>query len=712
MSKLKKTKTAVTRSALTKQRDEPSKQDIDSLIALFSQARYVEGEISARDLTRRFPGHGYGWKVLGAMLKLQGRNGDAILPMQMASRLMPWDEEAHQNLGNTLVAQGRIAESEECRRRLLKIRPDSAETHCQLGVALIAQERTAEAETCLLNALRINPNYDVANNILGNMLKEQRRFPEAESCFRRVLAIRPDSVDVMVNLGIVIEEQDRSVEAETLLRRAIAISPTNAEAHYSLGNAIRKQGRISEAGECFLKTLACDPSFTGAHNNLGNVALHQGNIPAAEAYFRRTVEIATDPEDAFGNLLFTLNYHPDKSADEIFLAYREYDRRFGLPHQSSWQEHDNSRDPNRRLKIGYVSADFMRHAASYFLEPLLARHNKQEVEVYAYANLTGEDDTTRRYRDYADHWIPTKNMSDAALAERIRADQIDILVDLSGHTSGNRLQVFARKPAPVSLSWLGYGYTTGLTAVDYFLTDAIIAPKGSETLFSEQPWRIETPAFTYRPDPGMGHVSALPALERGKITFGSLSRAIRINHRTIRVWSEILRRVNNSRLVIDNGNFKETVTSSALLEEFGKQGISPEQLVIGCHSPPWDVLRGIDIGLDCFPHNSGTTLFETLYMGIPYVTQAGRPGVGRLGSSILHGIGHPEWIADNDQQYVDIAVTLATDLAKLAELRAGLRKKMESSMLMNEAEFTRKVETAYREMFVNWTKQNHKVHQS
>ena len=390
------------------------------------------------------------------------------------------------------------------------------------------------------------------------------------------------------------------------------------------------------------------------------------------------------------------------SGAEIFSAYRDYDERFARVHRAEWRVFGNIREPNRRLKIGYVSPDFRQHAAVHFLEPLLAHHDNRVVEVYAYAELNQEDAATARYKAYVEHWIPTCGLSDAALAERIRADGIDILVDLAGHTQRNRLQVFARKPSPISVSWLGYGYTTGMTAIDYYLTDEASAPVGSEALFAEQPWRLATPSYAYRPAAGMGPVGAIPASERGYVTFGTLTRAVRINHRSIRVWSAILKGVDGARLVIDSGNFRDPALQHALTEKFAAHGIKRTRLEIGFHSPPWDVLRGIDIGLDCFPHNSGTTLFETLYMGVPYVTLAGRPSVGRMGSSFLQGAGHPEWIAQTEEEYIEKAVALAADLPQLAALRFGLRDAMKASPLMDETGFARKVEAAYRAMWMIW----------
>jgi predicted O-linked N-acetylglucosamine transferase (SPINDLY family) len=439
--------------------------------------------------------------------------------------------------------------------------------------------------------------------------------------------------------------------------------------------------------------------FAEAHANLGNTLTSLYRLDEAEASYRQALEVKPNYESAFDRLLFTLNYHPDKTAEEIFEDYQKYDAQFGLPHQRGWQPHNNSRDMQRRLKVGYVSPDFRQHPAQHVLEPLLVHHDKEAIEVYAYAELAYEDSMTARYKHYADHWISTRGMSDAALAERIRADEIDMLVDLAGHTANNRLGVFARKPAPVSVSWLGYGYTTGLTAIDYYLADEIVVPENSERLFSETPWRMPNPGFVFQPKVGMGEINPLPAMNVGHVTFGCLSRGIRINHRVINVWSKILKRVEGARLVVDSNDFLEEYSQKILADKFAAHGISRDRLQFGYHSPPWDTMRGIDIGLDCFPHNSGTTLAEMLYMGLPFITLAERPSVGRIGSAVLVGIGHPEWVACSESQYVEIAAELASDLKRLAQLRSGLRDEMHANPLMDEPAFARKLEKAFGEMW-------------
>lgn len=715
---------------------EPSADQIERLVALFTQGRLAEAETLARTMTKRYPGHGFAWKILGPTLKQQGRFQEALAAMQQAVVLLPHDSGAYYNLGIAFQDQHKYVEAEASYRRALALNPEYAEAHNNLGNTLKALGRLAEAENNLRCALKCKPNFVEAYNNLGNILKEQGQIPAAEASYRQALNLKGDYVEAYSNLGNVLKDQGRLGDAEKCYRQALKLKPDYAEVHYNLGNTLRIQKRLAESEVCFLQAIKLNPDFAEAHNNLGVSYKEQGLFVKAEAsYFRAlelnpqyaeahsnlgsifslqgrffeaekrlryAMELKPDYAKAYSNLLFLMNYHPDKAGEEIFQLYRDFDARFGLPFRKEWRPHTNSRESHRRLKVGYVTPQFCQHPVQHFLEPLLAHHDKDTVEVFAYAELYKEDPVTDRYKTYVDHWVPTMVLSDAAMTERIRQDGIDILIDIAGHTGGNRLSVFARKPAPISLHWLDFGYTTGLTAIDYYLADSSLVPVGSEGLFAEIPWRLANPAYVYRPAEGMGEVSPLPAREKGHVTFGTLTRAVRINHRTIRVWAEILKRVPGARLVIDSGIFKDPVMQAGLAAKFFAHGIEGDRLEIGCHSPPWDVLRGMDIGFDCFPHNSGTTLFETLYMGVPFITLADRPSVGRLGASVLEGVGHPEWIAGTEEEYVERAVALAADLSQLALLRAGLRGEMESGPLMDEPAFARKVEAAYREMFAKW----------
>jgi predicted O-linked N-acetylglucosamine transferase (SPINDLY family) len=639
---------------------------------------------------------------LGNLYGSEGAFGKAVDCYQRALAIQPEYVQVHFNLGNMFKEQGKLDEAQACYRKVLFLKPDYAEAHFKMGNLLNDIGQVDGAVASYRRALELQPDLAWAHCTLGNFLKGLGQLDAAAASYRRVLEIEPDSAEAHSNLGNALRDIGQLDGAVASFRRALEIKPDFAEAHINLGIAQKILGQLDDAMASYRLALEIKPDVAEAYYNLSNALQDLGQLDSALESYRRALELKPDYVEALDNMLFALNYHPDLGAEEIYQAYKKYDTQRGIPLRSTWRAHNNDRNPDRRLRIGYVSPDFRLHSCSSFLEPLLAHHDKSQVEVYAYAELTKEDEVTTRYKSYADHWTPTKGMNDEVLAEHIRSDGIDILVELAGHTGSNRLLAFARKPAPVSLSWLGYGYTTGLSAIDYYLTDEVCVPAGSEGLFSEQPWRIATPTYTYRPNPGMGEVGSLPALRRGHITFGTLTRAVRINHRTIRAWSELLKAVPDSRLVMDSLSFKAPAMQERMAARFAEHGISRERLEIGYHSPPWDVLRGIDIGLDCFPHNSGTTLFETLYMGVPYITLAGRPSVGRLGSSILQGAGHPEWIAGSEEEYVDKAAGLARDLERLAAQRASLRTEMENSPLLDEAGFARKVEAAYREMFEKW----------
>jgi predicted O-linked N-acetylglucosamine transferase (SPINDLY family) len=517
-----------------------------------------------------------------------------------------------------------------------------------------------------------------------------------------MLELAPARAQSYIVLSSCLTALTRTSEAIGVARRAVELAPRDASTHGVLGDALCSELRYKEAQASCLTALSLDPYQEKARTNLGKILLDRGDAEGAVAAAKAAVSLAPKALIAHNNLLFSLNYSPSASAEEVFEAYRQFNQVHCEGLRSTWRPHANPRDARRRIRVGYVSPDFRQHSGNNFIEPLLSNHDRENLELHAYAEFVAEDPVTTRFKTYFDAWTPTAGMSDAALADRIRADGIDILIDVAGHTGGNRLGVFARKPAPISLTWLGFGYTTGLTAIDYIMSDEVMAPTGSEALFSEKPWRLPDSNFVYRAGAGMGDCNDLPAKKNGFITFGSLTRAIRMNDKVVGVWAEILRRVPQSRLIVNSRSYKDGPMREELASRFGAHGIARDRLLIGWDSPPWDILRSMDIGLDCFPHNSGVTLVETLYMGVPYITLASRPSVGRIGSSILHGIQRPEWVAQSEVEYVEKVVALASDLPALASIRAGLRDEMQASPLMDEPAFARKFEGALREMFKNW----------
>ena len=588
-------------------------------------------------------------------------------------------------------------------RKLVKQFPASNVGYKSLSAALMRLGQRDKAEPYMLKALEHDPtDIDVLSNY-GLLVAGRGDLVQAETLLRRALYKVPGFMQAWFHLGIVMRGQARLEAAERAYRSALEVGGDDPGVLLNYSFLLAEMQRSIEAEQSVRKVIAIKPDYVAAHIGLGMLLKDQGRMTESLAALRRAIEI--DPQDinAHSSLLFVINCIPEMDPYERFAAYQEFNRRFAEPLHKHWRAHTNDRSTARRLRVGYVAPVFRNHACTLFLEPLLANHNPERVELFAYAEQYElEDVVTDRYRTYFEHWRDTKEISDEQLATLIRHDQIDVLIDIAGQTKGHRLGAFARKPAPVSLHWLDSGYTTGLTAIDYYLADAATLSVGCESLFSETPWRLPRTACVYRPQGSMGKVSALPALERGYVTFGTLTRAIRLNQQLIAAWARLLQRVPNSHLVINSSNFSQSEVCELWLQRFEDLGIARERLEIGFQSPPWDVLRGMDIALDCFPQNSGTTLLESIYMGLPFVTLAGAPSLGTLGASVLTAVGHPEWIAHSEDEYIDKLVALASDLPALAATRAGLRQEMQASALMDEPGFARDVEDAYFAMFQKW----------
>lgn len=682
------------------------------------------------------PTSGPDWQKLGSQALNDNNLVEAERCYQMALKIAPSDASAHVNLGFVKLEQRQLGEARGLIQKAAELDPKNFDAWYILGGIHELENDRLTAINLYQKVIDINPDFKLAYHDLSRLLlldsnrvaalhvlKEGvDRHPDyaefhqqagliqmnlgqirdAFASYERVMILNPEAAEAYVNMAAGMISIGDFAGAAEQSQIAIQLNPMLAVAYDNLGVSLVQMDQTEKALEAFEAALLISPSLVTAISNVGSLRLNQSRLDEAIAQYRRALSIAPTYFGASSNLLFALNYHPDLGARTIYQAYEQFNQTIGVPLQDTWVPHINAGAANRRLRIGYVSPDFRRHSVMRFLEPILTLHDAQAFEVFAYAEVMSMDDVTTRVKGLVSHWRSTVGMTDAAIVQMIRADNIDILIDLAGHTGGNRLRVFASKPTPVSVSWMGYGYTTGLPAIDYYLTDTTSAPVDSEHLFAEKPWRMSRPPYVYRPDSAMGTVGVLPALDRGYVTFCTLTRPVRVNHRVVRVWAEILRRLRNARLVVDSKSYSDPITREGLIEQFVSLGIEPSRLDIGYHTPPWDLMRSVDISLDCFPHNSGTTLFESLYMGVPYITLAGRPSVGRLGATILQGVGHSEWVATSEDEYVELAVDLASDLTRLAHHRAHLRGEMEHSPLMDELGFTRALENTYREMFEIW----------
>jgi predicted O-linked N-acetylglucosamine transferase (SPINDLY family) len=649
------------------------------------------------------PNHAETHNCLGSALKDQGKLDEAVACHRRALELQPDFAQAHNNLGIAFKNQGKLDEAVACYRRALELKPDFAAAHCNLGNALMHRGKLDEAAACHRRALELKPDFAEAHNNLGNVLKDQEKLDDAVACYRRALQLKSDFAEAHNNLGSALKDQGKMSEAVACFRRALELKPDFAEAHNSLGIAFKNQGNLDEAVACYRRALQLKPDFAAAHNNLGDVLKDQGKLDEAVACVRRALELKPDSPQAHSNLVYTQVFCPGYDARTLYEEHRRWNQQHAESLGKFIEPHSNNRDPQRRLRIGYVSPDFRSHPVGRFLLPLLESHDHESFDIFCYASLRSPDWITERCRAHADVWRDVLGLSDEQVADAVRRDQIDVLVDLTMHMANNRLLVFARKPAPVQATYLAYCGTTGLSTMDYRLTDPYLDPPDrDESFYREQSIRLPETYWCYRPMDQTPPVNRLPALLTGDVVFGCLNNFCKVTAPTLAAWSRLLQAIPGARLLLHahNGSHRDRVRDIFRLE-----GVSPERVAFVSLLPTADYFRTyerIDVALDPFPYGGGTTTCDALWMGVPVVSLAGQTAVGRGGVSILSNVGLPELVAQTPEQYVRIAVELAQDLSRLSELRATLRDRMQASPLMNAPRFTRNVEAAYREMWRRW----------
>ena len=641
---------------------------------------------------------------LGNALMEQGKPDEAEAAYRKALALMPGSAEVCYNLGNALMEQERLEEAMEFYNQALALEPHYTEALYNLGNSLMRQERLDEAAVSFRKALAINPGYVQAHNNLGRTLSAQGNLDAAAACFRRALDIDPDYVEALNNLGISQQNQGCLNEALASYRRALAIKPDLAATYNNLGNALKEAGSLAEAAESCRRALALKPDYGEAHTNLGLTLLAQGFHKEAVASFRQALAARPEYVEAHSALLFSSNYMNGMQQEEIYKESVHWEERHARGLLPDAALYGNTLETQRRLRIGYLSPDFRDHSVAAFFEPVLMAHNREKVEIFCYANVKKPDHVTSRLEAESDHWRPIAWENDSEVADKIKEDAIDILVDLAGHTGENRLLVFARRPAPVQVTWLGYPNTTGLSTIDYRLTDAIADPAGeADRLYTEELVHLAHGFLCYQPDSSAPETGPLPCLQRGCITFGSFNNLAKVTPEVIRVWASILQAVPDSHLLLKAKQLGDKATRERYLAMFTAQGIDPDRIEqLGMLPGKKDHLtlyHRVDIGLDPFPYNGTTTTCEALWMGVPVVTLQGDRHSGRVGASILHRVGQDELVAASVDEYARIARALAHDRERLLGKRARLRSLMQASELMDSRLFTGHLEDVYRKMW-------------
>jgi predicted O-linked N-acetylglucosamine transferase (SPINDLY family) len=537
---------------------------------------------------------------------------------------------------------------------------------------------------------------------MGLGLMALGQLEEARLSFEQALYLCPDLAEVHNNLGLALMNQGRLDDARLSFDRAVQIRPNLVDAHNNLGLAWDALGQPDQAQASFERTITLDPDHFAALTNLANACRDQGRAREAIALYRKAIAAAPGAANVHSNLLLAMQYDDRADPSQICAEAAQYARQHARPLAGAIDPRPIQSLSGRRLRIGYVSADFREHPVPYFLEPILACHDHKRVEVFCYADVAQPDTTTARLQAHTDVWRSLVGLPDAQAAAVIRQDDIDILVDLAGHTGGNRLLVFARKPAPIQASYLGYLGTTGLPAIDYYISDAHADPPGqADAYYSEELIHVRECAFCYRPGPAPAVNPEPPASRSGQLVFGSLNNPAKVSGKVLALWSQVLASVPGSCLLLRAGG------GSGALDRirgiFDQHRISGRRLLFAGDMPTriayLELYHTIDIGLDPFPYNGVTTTCDALWMGVPVISLAGAMGASRQGVRFLRTVALDELLADSPEQYVRIATTLASDLARLASLRSTLRERISHSPLLDAKRLTRDLEAAYHEMW-------------
>lgn len=600
----------------------------------------------------------------------------------------------------------RWAEASAAYRALLDLDPEEPNAWNLLGVVALEEGRPAEALPLLERALALYPRGAAYHVNRGNALRHLGRWEEAEAAYRRALELDPALADAVLNLGQLLNDRGRYVEAAEVLETGLPRGLEHPAFCLQFARALRTLGLLSEAEAFERQAAAQAPEDPKVLNSVGITRLAQGDARGAVAAFREA--LARDPAHvaAHSNLLGALQYDDGTDAEACFQAHLGWGRVHGGEAASPREGWPNPRDPERRLRLGYLSPDFREHSVAYFLEPLLAHHDPRQVDVHAYAHLPAPDEVSARLKGHVHHWRDITTLGTEEVLGLIRGDGIDVLVDLTGHTGSGRPLVFARRAAPVQVAWLGYPGTTGIPAMDARLSDAITEPEGAEAWSSERVVRLPGGFHCYRPPAEAPGVAPLPALASGHVTFGSFNNLAKVGPAVLDLWAALLRRVPGSRLLLKDRALADEAAAGRMRERLENLGVPAGRVDLLPRIPGKGGHLGaygrVDIALDPFPYNGTTTTCEALWMGVPVLTLPGSRHAARVGASLLTRVGLEDWIAADPADFLARGAAFAADPASLAVLRAGLRERMGRSPLRDEAGFARAVEAAFRSLWSEW----------
>ncbi|MBI2290356.1 MAG: tetratricopeptide repeat protein [Betaproteobacteria bacterium] len=672
--------------------------------------RLLQAEAIYRQILQAAPNHPDALHLLGVIAHQTGKNELAVELISKAISVNP-SSSMYCNLGFALNDQGKLDAAVESYRKALSIKPDFAEAHSNLGIALQQQGKLDAAVESYRKALSIKADFAEVHSNLGIALKDQGKLEAAIESYHKALSIKPNFAEAHSNLGNALKDQGKLDAAIENYLEALSISPHDAKAYSNLGLALNDQGKLDAAIENYLKALSIRPDYAEAHYNLGNALKDQGKIDAAVESYRKALSIKPDYADAYSNLLFVYGYQALIDPHEYLARARNWEQACVPAQDRQAARHrvfQRSPRAGRRLRVGYVSGDYRQHSVSYFVEQLFTHHDRTRIELFAYSTHGQRDAVTDRLQALVEHWVPLVGIPDAAIRERIEADGIDVLIDLSGHTRHDRLGVFARRAAPVQAHYLGYFASTGLTEMDYWIGDEILTPAGTDSHFSEQVWRLPRVWLSYDGKAGAPLIDWHPAQD-GTVWLGSFNNLGKLTPATLALWAKVLHALPEGKLLLKTKELSAISNRQRILDAMSGHGILPDRIELQDSSvtPDWFAHMAyydrLDIALDpAGAVGGGTTNCDALWMAVPVIGLKGDRMASLMTTSMLNAIGRPEWIAHSEAEYIDKVVALARDVEQRKAIRSSQRSRMASSPLCDARGLAMFLENAYSEMFERW----------
>lgn len=716
-------------------------QAMQTALQFFQQGQWAQAENLYRQILQQHADNAEALNLLGVCRAQQGDDAQALHYVQQAVQKAPKDADYQNNLGNVYLQQERFVEAQECFVKALKSRSKFATAQMNLGVALKKQKKLDEAVKALRKAVKLNPKYAKAWYTLGAVYLEQKQLPTAKTALQKALQLEPKNADALTALGSWYQAKQDFDSAIKYHQKALKVRPDFIEAYKNLGVTYRQAEQYQEAVktyqqaleikpeaelackvgvlfseklyektaalEYFKLTLQLDDSYADAYNGIAAIQVLRGEITAALANFRQARTLDSDNHVGWLNEAFTRNYIAEEPL-ELWQANQPFSQHY--PSETFPQRLKPQHCANQqRLRIGYLSHDFRDHSVAYFMQSIFAQHDKEKFEIFVYHRSETQDAMSDRLRDSVEHWHSCSTWTDAQCVQQIRQDRIDILLDLGGYTNRDLIALFTQKPAPLQIAYLGYPGTTRLSCMDYRLVDTATEPPDYAQQYSSEPLLyLPHSYFCYQPPSLIENlpVTPPPVLHKGFITFGSFNNVAKMSDTTVATWAAILQQVTDARLLLKTKIFSDAATQTLFQTRFAQHGIAAERLifkgVVVDKTEHFALYGDIDIALDTYPYNGATTTCEALWMGVPVLSRCGKTHPSRMGLSILSSVGLADLVSQNAEDFIQNAVALAQDPARLSDLRSRIREQMQASPLMQPAPFTRHLEALYQQAWADY----------